>query len=56
VAGKKITVSVAADVARQVDLAARERRQTRSRFVTEATSARSDAELQRRLDDMFRER
>jgi metal-responsive CopG/Arc/MetJ family transcriptional regulator len=54
---KKIAISVPPDVIRQVDLAARERGVTRSRFITDllrkAARARSDAEVTRRLNELF---
>ncbi|MBX3274153.1 MAG: ribbon-helix-helix protein, CopG family [Sandaracinaceae bacterium] len=54
---KKIAISVPEDVARQVDEAAAARGVTRSRFITDvlrtAARARTDAEITRRLDELF---
>ena len=54
---KKIAISVPPDVIRQVDLAARERGVTRSRFITDVlrrvARARSDAEIKRRVNEVL---
>jgi hypothetical protein len=55
----KIALSIPKDVLQEVDAAARERGESRSGFVSRvlraAIQARSDAEVTRRLDELFRD-
>ena len=54
---KKIAISIPEDVLDQVDQAAEDRGETRSGFIARllrrAAAARSDAELRRRIDELF---
>ena len=54
---RKTAIAVPEDLLAAVDRAAKERRESRSRFVTrvlrEAVRARRDAEITRRLDELF---
>jgi metal-responsive CopG/Arc/MetJ family transcriptional regulator len=56
---RKIAISVPEDVVDRVDDAARERGITRSRFISDVlrrvAAARSDAEISRRVDALFRD-
>jgi hypothetical protein len=56
-AARKIAISVPEDVLRLVDRAARDRGMTRSGFISKALGriarARRDAEVTRRLDELF---
>ena len=56
-AAKKFAISIPEPVMTQVDRAARDRGLTRSRFIAEVlaavASARSDAEVSRRVDRLF---
>ena len=58
-AARKFAISVPEDVMRQVDRAARRRRMTRSGFITHVlahvASARTDAEISKRVDAIFRD-
>jgi hypothetical protein len=55
----KVALSIPEDVLEEVDAAARERGESRSGFVSRvlraAMKARSDAEVTRRLDELFTE-
>ena len=57
---RKIAISVPEDVLAQVDAAAAERGENRSRFITEMlvllARARSDREISRRVDAVFADR
>jgi metal-responsive CopG/Arc/MetJ family transcriptional regulator len=54
----KIAITVPQEIVTAVDRAARERRESRSAFIShvlrEALRARRDAEITRRLDELFR--
>jgi metal-responsive CopG/Arc/MetJ family transcriptional regulator len=56
---RKIAISVPEEVLRQVDRAAKARHMTRSRFISRAlariASARRDAEITRRIDEILSE-
>ena len=58
-ASSKITITVPEDVLSEVDAAARERGETRSGFISHilktALKARRDAEITRRLNELFAE-
>ena len=59
-AAKKFAISVPAEVMDEVDRAAADRKITRSRFIADvlkqAARARSDAEITRRLNEVFADR
>ena len=54
---RKIAISVPEEVLRQVDQAAKDRHMTRSRFISRAlariATARRDAEITRRIDEVL---
>lgn len=56
-AAKKLAISVPEEVIREVDHAAKRRGMTRSGFITDVLShvarARTDAEIARRVNDLF---